>query len=67
MTEHDQAYREDHAPPPLPRIRRAPLTERDETYHEGSEQDGIRALIVIILGLLAVGVVLFAFSWALAP
>lgn len=42
------------------------MHESDQGYHEGTEQQGIQALIGLILGLLMAGVFLFALTWALA-
>lgn len=41
------------------------MANYDENYHEGTEQQGMMALISLILGLLLVGVFLFALTWAL--
>jgi hypothetical protein len=41
-------------------------THLDEQYHEGSEQAGLLTLAGIIFGLLLIGLLLFALTWALA-
>lgn len=40
--------------------------ESDDSYHEGSELAGLTTLGAIIIGLIAVGLLLFALTWALA-
>ncbi|GMV97108.1 MAG: hypothetical protein HRF43_18735 [Phycisphaerae bacterium] len=38
-----------------------------DDYHEGSEERGILSLISIILGLIGIGVLIYALTWAVAP
>ncbi len=43
-----------------------PMSHQDESYHEGSELLGMTTMLTIILGLIGVGLVMFALAWALA-
>lgn len=42
------------------------MVHHDDAYHEGSELLGMTTLIIIILGLIAVGLLMFSLTWALA-
>ncbi len=39
----------------------------EDAYHEGTEERGILSLVVIIVGLIGVGVLIYSLTWALAP
>lgn len=43
------------------------LQNYQDAYHEGTEERGILTLIVIILGLIGIGVLIYSLTWALAP